>query len=660
MNRELPPRTLTYLQNGAQKGNRNAELLAAACQLRDARYSEAEATAQLTPRAIADGLTNHEASATIRSAFTRAPREYLGPAKNQPTRCHYRRLQTDPAPLPRPMEQGAIMFLETVFRQGEFVGISEAIERRDEHGISVAPNGGLVRTRETWIADIRQRGIGAVFKSTDGLFVRINPLKDANGKADKDVTAYRHVLVESDEGAKEDQLGAIRAIGLPISVITDSGNRSLHALAVVDAKDEPAYRERFEILREYCEQALGLKVDEKNKNPSRFSRLPGAKRARRDHDTNEPVLGKDGQKILDNQTLLAKNLPGKTWDQWERSLPVDDGLPEIKSLSQIVAEDRPKPPEIITGILHQGLKLMLGGPSKARKTWNLMHLALSVATGRKWLGHQCQKGPVLYINFELPEPFFKERALWILNQMGVAGDVCDFFELNLRGYAGPAEQILPKVISKIAQLPSLLAIIIDPTYKLMGTTRDENSAVDIASLMNEFDRLAVQTGASVISAAHFAKGNASVKEAIDRISGSGVFGRDPDSILIMSPLETDDTFQLNFILRCLPPKDQIAIRWNRWCFEIDDSLDPDDLKKIGGRPAKFNAQDLLDVLRDDSLTDKDWSDKCEKKPLQMSRPSFKRLKRELIKDNRVYLSPLDDTWSKTSREVAKTQGQNQL
>jgi regulatory protein RepA len=115
--------------------------------------------------------------------------------------------------------------------------------------------------------------------------------------------------------------------------------------------------------------------------------------------------------------------------------------------------------------------------------------------------------------------------MWILNQMGTTEIPDGFYELNLRGYAGPAEEILPKVADKIRRLPPLSAIIIDPTYKLMGTKRDENSSTDIASLMNEVDRLAVQTGASVISAAHFAKGNASAKEAIDRISGSGVFGR---------------------------------------------------------------------------------------------------------------------------------------
>jgi RecA-family ATPase len=280
-----------------------------------------------------------------------------------------------------------------------------------------------------------------------------------------------------------------------------------------------------------------------------------------------------------------------------------------------------------------------------------MHLALAIATGRMWLGHQCRQGAVLYINFELPKPFFRQRAVWILEQMGIQCLPPDFYELNLRGYAGPAELILPAVTKKIRRLPPLSAIVIDPTYKLMGAKRDENAAADIASLMNEIDRLAVQTGASVISAAHFAKGNASAKEAIDRISGSGVFGRDPDSILMMTPLSTEDAFQLHFILRCLPPKKEIAIRWNGRCFEPDDSLDPSDLKKTG-RPAKYSVDDLLDVLGDESYSDTEWRQKCEEK-IGMSKPAFHRFKKELIAAKRIYLSKLDDTWSKSPKEAAK-------
>ena len=81
----LPPRTLLYIRTGAPEGRRNEELLAAAIQCRDARYTLGDAAGLLLPRAVADGLSHREAERTIRSAFGRAARAPLaGPALSFP------------------------------------------------------------------------------------------------------------------------------------------------------------------------------------------------------------------------------------------------------------------------------------------------------------------------------------------------------------------------------------------------------------------------------------------------------------------------------------------------------------------------------------------------------------------------------------------------
>ena len=40
------------------------------------------------------------------------------------------------------------------------------------------------------------------------------------------------------------------------------------------------------------------------------------------------------------------------------------------------------PPQIIEGVLHQGCKMILGGTSKSNKSWCLLDLAVSVASGQ--------------------------------------------------------------------------------------------------------------------------------------------------------------------------------------------------------------------------------------------------------------------------------------
>lgn len=604
MNGALPERTRTYLRDGAQNGQRNDELLHAACQFRDARYSESAAIDQLVPRARADGLSRHEATATIHSAFSRGAREQIGTTKHNgadSTECHYRRIQIKPAPLPKPMEQSAVTFLETVFREGELISIAETTEKRDEDGkIRVAPNAGRVRSKETWIADIETRGMDAVFKSTDGLFVRINPLRDANGKTDKDVAAYRHILVESDEGTREEQLGALQAIGLPISVVTDSGDRSIHGLVDVDAPDEATYRERFGILRQYCTEALGLKVDEKNKNPSRFNRMPGAKRARRNHDTNERILGKDGKPILDNQTLLATNLPGKPWDEWAENLPIDDGLDWLKfdDVEELPDEE---PPVIIEGLLRINEKLGVTAGSKSFKTWLLLYIAYCVANGLDFLGHKTHAQKVVFFDLELSKNALKRRLKRIQKTLG-EGDFTNLKVVSLRGKARLFCANFQKVASRVVAT-GFKVVIIDPVYKfLLG--KEENSNGMVADMLEDLTAFCMEAQVALIHVHHHSKGNQADKDALDRGSGAGAWSRDADALMDITKhkqwTKEEPIYTCSITVRDFPPIGDFVVRW-KFPILVKDTqgLDPTELKQInkGGRPKDDNTEIIMAVFR---------------------------------------------------------------
>jgi hypothetical protein len=288
---------------------------------------------------------------------------------------------------------------------------------------------------------------------------------------------------------------------------------------------------------------------------------------------------------------------------------VSKPLPPIRSAKELLSNRPPKPPEIVKGLLHQGCKIVMGGASKSYKTWVLIDLAISVATGKPWWGFPTVQGRVLYLNLELPEAFFADRIELVASAKGVkpckashgliasANQVYEIEGLdvwNLRGHAADFDDLLPKIIERAGQQYSL--IILDPTYKVLGR-RDENRAGDIASLLNGFERLAVETGAAVAFGAHFSKGNQAGKESIDRIGGSGVFARDPDSFLTLTRHQEDKAFIVEPILRNHPPVSPFGIRWNFPLMERDDDLDPTKLRqpKIG-REAKFKVEDLLTHL----------------------------------------------------------------
>src|SRR5699024_11106881 len=71
-------------------------------------------------------------------------------------------------------------------------------------------------------------------------------------------------------------------------------------------------------------------------------------------------------------------------------------------LSKVWDDLPPLAPPLVDGVLRQGHKMLLAGPSKAGKSFALIELCISIAEGRPWMGRfACAQGKVLYINLEL-------------------------------------------------------------------------------------------------------------------------------------------------------------------------------------------------------------------------------------------------------------------
>lgn len=307
-------------------------------------------------------------------------------------------------------------------------------------------------------------------------------------------------------------------------------------------------------------------------------------------------------------------------------------LPSITDSLALSEADLPIPLEIVQGVLHQGTKFAIGGGSKTCKTWVLLDLALSVSHGVDWLGFPVQKSPVLFLNFEIPEPFMRRRLIKLAKTKGITLQSGQLDIWNLRGYDAPFDQILPAISREIKSRGYSL-IVLDPIYKMYGNL-DENKAGDIARLMNSLERLTVETKASLAFAAHFSKGNQSQKESIDRISGSGVFARDPDTILTMTAHEDPNCFVLDGSLRNLPPLTPFVIKWTYPIMEKQSEADPAALKKIGGRPKAYDEEKIALLLAPASLLINDWI-KLANEELGVSRASFYRALCELRQAGRV-------------------------
>lgn len=507
-------------------------------------------------------------------------------------------------PLDESKQARQIMQFLDLYQDNDRINIVVDAMQKGEKWI---PTGrGITRSVEEW-RDIIQKGFAsgkgpfAFFHSETlpdgrqcsynpqaGVWVRINPL-DGQGVNDGNVTAFKYALIESDSLDKAKQLALIKQLGCVVMAV-DSGKKSIHGIVKIEASSLRDYRNKVEALQKDCTEA-GLEVDPNTKNPSRLMRLPGIQRG---GNWQRIVWQPDPADIVtysEWRAMAAIGQPIDIMDDWDTFDPV-----------------RECKPVLIDGILRKGHKFTIGGPSKSGKSVMASSLATAVASGTKWMDiFQCKKGRVLYINGEIDPPSFKKRIHTTANAYGIRRFDEGYLEIwNLRGRLVDAETLV-SMICKWAKGKDPALIIIDPIYKLT-CYQDENSAADIAKMCNLFDRITTETGAAVAICHHFSKGTKAGTAVIDRMSGSGVFARDPDGLMTCTPLDWTPgpdhpnrvALRLEFSLREFPTPAPINIffdypkhipDYNNILMDTSIQGDPRTKKKKGGEARGLQKKD---------------------------------------------------------------------
>lgn len=414
-------------------------------------------------------------------------------------------------------------YLNTLFEASENVGYVTDTWQTDD-GKYLPTKGNYDRTAGELIQQLSQSDgdLGAVFgdyNSEAGAWIRFNPL-DGKGVKNENVTEFKYALVESDSMDLEKQNAIVRELELPVAALVYSGKKSIHAIVKVDAANYDEYRKRVDYLYDVCKKN-GLDIDNQNRNPSRLSRMPGIERSGKKQFIIDTHIGKDNW---------------EEWNEWIES--INDELPDPESLSDFWDDMPELAPPLIDGVLRQGHKLLMAGPSKAGKSFALIQLSIALAEGKQWLGFNCTQGKVLYVNLELDRASALHRFKDVYKATGHSPDNINNIDIwNLRGNSVPMDKLAPKLIRR-ATKEDYIAVIIDPIYKVL--TGDENSADQMAHFTNQFDKIANELGSAVIYCHHHSKGTQGGKKSMDRASGSGVFARDPDALIDLTELEITD------------------------------------------------------------------------------------------------------------------------
>jgi hypothetical protein len=239
---------------------------------------------------------------------------------------------------------------------------------------------------------------------------------------------------------------------------------------------------------------------------------------------------------------------------------------------------------VIHGLLRQGETINLISAPKMGKSWLVTALALSIATGRDWLGQfRCERGDVLILDNELHQETSANRIPKVANARGIPIDAYAdrVWVQNMRG-------CLQDVFSLGSYFHSLTpgrfkVIILDAFYRFMPRDMDENDNGTMASLYNHIDRYADLLGCCFGLIHHTTKGNQSGKSITDVGAGAGSQSRATDTHMILRAHDEDDAVVLDAAVRSWPPVAPRCLRWSFPVWMAADDLDPAQLRSDGGK-----------------------------------------------------------------------------
>jgi hypothetical protein len=216
--------------------------------------------------------------------------------------------------------------------------------------------------------------------------------------------------------------------------------------------------------------------------------------------------------------------------------------------------------ELIEGLLRRSEVCNVIASPKVGKSNLTGGLALSVATGARWLGLETKQGRVLMVDNELHLETIAYRLNRIQTAMGIDGPELDgqVDILSLRGHLCDIDG-LGVLLGNVGKDYYSL-IILDALYRFLPEGSSENDNAQMTALYNKLDSYAAMTGASIICVHHATKGDQSTKGITDMGSGAGSISRAADSHIAIRPHEQDGLCVLECVTRSFAQPAPISIR----------------------------------------------------------------------------------------------------
>lgn len=231
----------------------------------------------------------------------------------------------------------------------------------------------------------------------------------------------------------------------------------------------------------------------------------------------------------------------------------------------------PDPPErpIVEGLIEECEAIAIVGSAKAGKSFIALQLALCIAAGIPFLGHEVHQRRVLIANLEVSEGQYKRRLRRMAEtlQVDLAALHGQLTIQNLKKSGTNWETLRADADSVEADV-----VMVDPFYQIFeGEETDELAVQDAIQRMRRLQA----ADKTLITVFHSPKGINGERNAIDMISGSSRLARYPESImLLLNHAEANDLRVLTTVLRNHPPTDDVTLRLDWGAFTAEPTIAP--------------------------------------------------------------------------------------
>lgn len=237
----------------------------------------------------------------------------------------------------------------------------------------------------------------------------------------------------------------------------------------------------------------------------------------------------------------------------------------------------PPPSWMVAGIWSDKSHGIMAGEPKTMKSTIATDLAVSIASGTKFLGEfeVDAQGPVTIIQEENTPGLMRDKLLKIAHSRGLAesaslhGGVLEMrphaslpiMLMNQAGFDLTDEEWLEK-LDKHCKKHKPQLVVLDPLYRIIGD-RDENSSKDMAPILNDLMRIKTERNTGILIIHHYHKSRPeNPRRAGQRMAGTKTFHGWVESALYVERVDdTEPVVTVTTEHRNAPPQGQLTIGW---------------------------------------------------------------------------------------------------